>query len=109
MQARIDAIATLQNLSSYHQIIPSIASSSVIYSLLQLIHCSEKSSELTEKAMALLETIVSFSENSIQETASIGGAIKILVQAVEEGSPQCEEYAVGILLHMCKSYRDIYI
>ena len=108
MQARIDTIATLQNLSTCHQIIPAIASSGVIYSLLQLIHCSEKSSELTEKAMALLESIVSSSENSIQETASTGGAIRILVEAVEEGSPQCKEHAVGILLHICQSCRDKY-
>ncbi|XWS30405.1 hypothetical protein CRYUN_Cryun24cG0114600 [Craigia yunnanensis] len=108
MQARIDTIATLQNLSTCHQIMPSIASSGVIYSLLQLIHCSEKASELTEKAMALLENIVSSSENSIQETASTGGAIRILVEAVEEGSPQCKEHAVGILLHICQSCRDKY-
>ncbi|EOY02519.1 hypothetical protein QUC31_018122 [Theobroma cacao] len=108
MQASIDAIATLQNLSTCHQIIPSIASSGVIYSLLQLIHRSEKSSELTEKAMALLENIVSSSENSIQETAGTGGAIRIIVEAVEEGSPQCKEHAVGILLHMCQSCRDKY-
>ncbi|XP_022740546.1 U-box domain-containing protein 13 [Durio zibethinus] len=108
MQARIDAIATLQNLSTCPQIIPSVASSGVIYSLLQLTHCSEKSSELTEKAMALLENIVSSSENSIQETVSIGGAIRILVEAVEEGSPQSKEHAVGILLHICQSCRDKY-
>lgn len=108
MQARIDAIATLLNLSTCHQILPSIASSGVIFSLLQLIHCSEKSSDLTEKAMALLENIVSFSKNSIHETASTGGAIRILVEAVEEGSPQCKEHAVGILLHICQSCRDKY-
>ncbi|XWS44121.1 hypothetical protein CRYUN_Cryun15aG0017500 [Craigia yunnanensis] len=108
MQARIDAIATLQNLSTCHQIIPSIASSGVIYSLLQLMHCSERSSELTEKAMALLENIVSSSENSVQETASIAGAIRTLVEALEEGSPQCKEHALEILLHICQSCRDKY-
>ncbi|XVF60223.1 hypothetical protein PTKIN_Ptkin08bG0027500 [Pterospermum kingtungense] len=106
MQARVDAIATLLNLSTCHQILPSIASSGVIYTLLQLIHCSEKSSELTEKAMALLENIVSSSASSVQETASTGGAIRVLVEAVEEGSAQCKEHAVGILLHICQSCRD---
>ncbi|OMO59287.1 Armadillo [Corchorus capsularis] len=108
LQARIDTIATLQNLSTCHQIIPSIASSGVIYSLLQLIHFSDKSTELTEKAMALLETIVSSSEDSIHETAAIGGAIRIIVEAVEEGSVQCKEHAVGILLNICQSCRDKY-
>ncbi|XVE67864.1 hypothetical protein DITRI_Ditri09bG0022100 [Diplodiscus trichospermus] len=108
MQAKIDAIATLHNLSTCHQIIPSIASSGIICSLLQLIHCSEKSSELTDKAMALLENIASSSANSVQETADTGGAIRVLVEAVEEGSSQCKEHAVGILLHICQSCREKY-
>ncbi|OMO69328.1 Armadillo [Corchorus olitorius] len=108
LQARLDTIATLQNLSTCHQIIPSIASSGVIYSLLQVIHFSDKSTELTEKAMALLETIVSSSDDSIHETAAIGGAIRIIVEAVEEGSVQCKEHAVGILLNICQSCREKY-
>ncbi|MBA0766856.1 hypothetical protein Gotri_015856 [Gossypium trilobum] len=40
------------------------------------------------KAMALLENIVSSSENSIQE--GTGGAIRVLAEAVEEGSPQVQ-------------------
>ncbi|KAB2075748.1 hypothetical protein E1A91_A07G250900v1 [Gossypium mustelinum] len=107
-QAKIDAIATLQNLSTCHQIIPLISSSGIIYTLLQLIHTSEKSSDLTEKAMSLLGNIVSWSENSISETTEIPGAIRIIVEAMEEGSPQCKEHAVGILLHICQSCRDKY-
>ncbi|KAG8482905.1 hypothetical protein CXB51_024491 [Gossypium anomalum] len=38
--------------------------------------------------MALLENIVSSSENSIQE--GTGGAIRVLEEAVEEGSPQVQ-------------------
>ncbi|MBA0847053.1 hypothetical protein Goshw_011848 [Gossypium schwendimanii] len=107
-QAKIDAIATLQNLSTCHQIIPLISSSGIIYTLLQLIHTSEKSSDLTEKAMSLLGNIVSWSENSISETTEIPGSIRIIVEAMEEGSPQCKEHAVGILLHICQSCRDKY-
>ncbi|TYI75242.1 hypothetical protein E1A91_D07G260700v1 [Gossypium mustelinum] len=107
-QAKIDAIATLQNLSTCHQIIPLISSSGIIYTLLQLIHTSEKSSDLTEKAMSLLGNIVSWSENSISETTEIPCSIRIIVEAMEEGSPQCKEHAVGILLHICQSCRDKY-
>ncbi|MBA0605903.1 hypothetical protein Godav_018434 [Gossypium davidsonii] len=107
-QAKIDAIATLQNLSTCHKIIPLISSSGIIYTLLQLIHTSEKSSDLTEKAMSLLGNIVSWSENSISETTEIPGSIRIIVEAMEEGSPQCKEHAVGILLHICQSCRDKY-
>ncbi|KAM3713495.1 hypothetical protein ACB098_01G262500 [Castanea mollissima] len=44
MKAKLDAIATLHNLSTCDQIIPSIASSGLSSSILQLIHNSEKSS-----------------------------------------------------------------
>lgn len=107
-QAKIDAIATLQNLSTCHQIIPLISSSGIIYTLLQLIHTSEKSSDLTEKAMSLLGNIISWSENSISKTTEIPCSIRIIVEAMEEGSPQCKEHAVGILLHICQSCRDKY-
>ncbi|CAK9161760.1 unnamed protein product [Ilex paraguariensis] len=108
LQAKLDIISTLHNLSTCHQIIPSIVSSATVISLLQLINASEKSSELVEKAMALLEKIVSSSEIALKETAGTEGAIQLLVEAVEEGSPQCQEHAVGILLPICKSCRHRY-
>ncbi|XP_050271052.1 U-box domain-containing protein 3-like [Quercus robur] len=108
MQAKLDSIATLHNLSTCQQIIPSIASSGLLYSLLQLIHNSEKSSELVEKTIGLLENIVSFSENALCETASADGVIHALVETIEDGSPQCKEHAVGILLLICQSSRERY-
>lgn len=108
LQAKLDAIATLHNLSTCHQIVPSIVSSGVLFSLLQLIHSSEKSSELVEKIMGLLESVVSLSENALCETAGTGGAIRALVETVEDGSPQCKEHAVGILLLICQSCRERY-
>ncbi|KAJ0054654.1 hypothetical protein Pint_02816 [Pistacia integerrima] len=108
IQAKIDAIATLHNLSTCHQLIPPIVSSGVIYPLLQIIHGSEKSSELAEKAIALLENIVSLSENALQEIAATGCAIRAFVEVIEEGSLQCKEHAVSILLMLCQSCRDRY-
>lgn len=108
MQAKLDAIATLHNLSTCHQTIPSMMSSGVLCSLLQIIHNSEKSSDLIEKVLGLLENIISSSQNALRETASTGGAIRALVETIEDGSPQCKEHAVGILLLICQSCRETY-
>ncbi|TQD98049.1 hypothetical protein C1H46_016314 [Malus baccata] len=40
VQARLDSIATLHNLSRCHQIIPSLVSSGVVFSMLKLRHGS---------------------------------------------------------------------
>ncbi|KAK3183640.1 hypothetical protein Dsin_030926 [Dipteronia sinensis] len=106
MQAKLDAIATLHNLSTCHQLIPSIVSSGVTYMLLQLVHSSDKSSELPEKAVSLLENVVTLSENALQEVAATSGAIRALVEGIEEGSPLCKEHAVAILLLVCQNRRD---
>ncbi|KAK0589192.1 hypothetical protein LWI29_010918 [Acer saccharum] len=106
MQAKLDAIATLHNLSTCHQLIPSIVSSGAMYMLLQLVHSSDKSSELPEKAVSLLENVVTLSENALQEVAATSGAIRALVEGIEEGSPQCKEHAVSILLLVCRNRRD---
>ncbi|EEF40963.1 U-box domain-containing protein 6 [Ricinus communis] len=108
MQAKLDAIATLHNLSTCQQIIPSIVSSGTVFILLQIIHSYEKSSQLVEKAMALLENIITLSETALLQTATTGGAIRALVENIEEGSPQCKEHAVVILLLICQSCRDKY-
>ncbi|KAF2292262.1 hypothetical protein GH714_018290 [Hevea brasiliensis] len=108
IQAKLDAIATLHNLSTCHQTIPSIVASRVVFTLLQIIHSYEKSSQFVEKAMALLENIVTLSENALLQTASTSGAIRALVETIEEGSPQCKEHAVVILLLICQSCREKY-
>ncbi|XP_050223967.1 U-box domain-containing protein 6 [Mercurialis annua] len=109
MQAKLDALATLHNLSTCQQIIPSVVSSGAVLILLQIIHNSyEKSSRLVEKAMALLENITTLSEDAVLQTATTGGAIQTLVENLEEGSPQCKEHASAILLLICQSCGDEY-
>ncbi|XAR51913.1 Ubiquitin--protein ligase [Bertholletia excelsa] len=108
VQAKQDIIATLHNLSASHQIIPSLVLSGAIPSLIQLFYNSDKSSELAEKAMALLERIVSSSEIALEETAATTGSVQALVEALEEGSPLCKEYAVGVLVLICNSCRERY-
>lgn len=64
--------------------------------------------------MALLEKILSSSDTALRESTAgsdatgSGGALQALVEAVEEGSPQCQEHAVGILLVICRSCRERY-
>ncbi|KAL6135816.1 hypothetical protein ACLB2K_068041 [Fragaria x ananassa] len=108
MQARLDAIATLHNLSTCHHIMPSLASSGVVFSLLQIIRFCEKPSQLVEKAIALLDDVVSSSQILLKETASSCGAIGALVETLEEGSMESKEHAVRILLFICQSCRENY-
>lgn len=108
LQAKIDAVATLHNLATSPQIIPLILASGGLSCVIELIITSERSSLLTEKALALLENIVSSSSNALKETASISSVIPALVETLEEGSPQCQENAVAILLLICRSSRERY-
>lgn len=108
-QARLDAIATLHNLSTCHQIVPSLVSCGVIFSLLQIIQYSlEKPGELVDKAIALLDDIIFSSKNALKEAAATHGAIRALVEIIEEGSMERKEHAVRILLLICQSCREIY-
>ncbi|KAL2335742.1 hypothetical protein Fmac_016955 [Flemingia macrophylla] len=107
-QSQLDAIATLYNLTTCQETIPLIVSSGVMISLLELIQNSVKSSPLAEKAIGLLENIVSSSESALCEAAGTGGAIKILVETIEDGSLLSKEHAVCILLLLCQSCRKKY-
>ena len=107
-QAKLDAIATLLNLSSCTQIIPSLVSSNLLTYLLHTIYTSQKSSDLAEKAAALLEKIISSSESALKNTAAMPGAIQAFVEIIEDGSPEAKEHAVGILLLICQNSRDKY-
>ncbi|GAB4848075.1 hypothetical protein Ancab_002737 [Ancistrocladus abbreviatus] len=108
-QAKLDAISTLHNLSTSNQIIPSLIASGILFYLLQeIIYSPEKSSDLVEKAMALLESIVSSSETALKSVAGTNGVIQAFVETIEEGSQQCKEHAVSILLLICQSCRDKY-
>ncbi|KAL2240560.1 U-box domain-containing protein 4 [Sesamum indicum] len=107
-QAKLDIISTLHNLSSSPQIIPSIVLSGGLISLIQLIHESDKSSDIAEKAMALLQSIISSSDIALNQVSEMGGATRVLVEAVEDGTGQCKEHAVGILEQICRSCGERY-
>lgn len=107
-ESQLDVIATLHNLTTCQEIIPLVVSSGVILSLLELTHNSVKLSPLVEKAVGLLENIVSSSEGGLCEVANTSGAIRIMVETIEDGSSLGKEHAVGILLLICRSCREKY-
>ncbi|XP_059284689.1 U-box domain-containing protein 4 isoform X2 [Lycium ferocissimum] len=106
LQANLDILSTLHNLSTCHQVIPSIVSYGGVATSLGLINLAPEL--VTEKAVALLENLVSSSRIALEEAAGTAGAIQCLVEAMEEGSRQCKEHAVAILLQVCDSCRDRY-
>lgn len=83
LQANLDILSTLHNLSTCNQLIPSIVSCGGVATLIGLINLA--SELVTEKAMALLENLVSSSRIALEEAAGTGGAIQRLVEAMEEG------------------------
>lgn len=83
LQANLDILSTLHNLSTCNQLIPSIVSYGGVATLIGQINLA---SELVmEKAVALLENLVSSSRNALEEAAGTEGAIQCLVKAMEEG------------------------
>ncbi|GER29510.1 ARM repeat superfamily protein [Striga asiatica] len=107
-QAKLDIISTLHNLSTSPETLPSAILSDGLIRLIQLICDADKSSDLAEKAVALLESLVSSSESAVSRVAEIGGAIGLLVEAVEEGTASCKEHAAAILAVICGSCRERY-
>ncbi|CAL1391711.1 unnamed protein product [Linum trigynum] len=107
-QSKLDTLTTLHNLSTCNQAIPHLVSSELVPTLLQLLtqHSSYPiQPELADKAMALLEAVAITSERAVAQAA---GGIRVLVEMVEEGSPQGKEHAVGVLVLICQSSREKY-
>lgn len=68
-QAKLDILSTLHNLSTSPLAMRSILLSDCLISLVQLIYESEKSSELVEKVVGLLESLVSTSDIALNQVA----------------------------------------
>ncbi|GFQ06498.1 U-box domain-containing protein 4 [Phtheirospermum japonicum] len=103
-QSKFNCISTLHNLAAS---IKTLLSDGLI-SLIQLICVSDKSSEIAEKAIDLLESLVTSSETALNQVSEIEGVIGMLVAAVEDGTAACKEHAVVILVKICKSCRERY-
>ncbi|KAL3629172.1 hypothetical protein CASFOL_026394 [Castilleja foliolosa] len=102
--AKLDCISALDNLSVSTQIVLSDG----LISLIQLIFVSDKSSHIAEKAIDLLESLISSSETALNQVSEIEGSIGMLVEAIEDGTMACKESAAAILVKICESCRDRY-
>ncbi|XP_047336938.1 U-box domain-containing protein 6 [Impatiens glandulifera] len=111
MQTKLDALSTLYNLSTSHEIIHSmVIIPCSVNSLVKLIIHSyvNKSITLVEMGMGVLERLVTVSDVAIRETAEEEKAIQTFVEVLEEGSFICKERAIAILLAICESCRERY-
>ncbi|XP_071711256.1 U-box domain-containing protein 9-like [Rutidosis leptorrhynchoides] len=106
-QAKMDAVMALSNLSSEKDNLFPILKSDPIPYLIDVLNSSKKSSKISERCTALVETLVSFEQGRVSLTSEEGGVLAI-VEVLERGSPQNREHAVGILLTMCQSDRCRY-
>lgn len=109
IQGKVDAVTALYNLSTCKESPNLTFPMEAVKPLLTLLKDSKKYSKFAEKATALLE-IISKTEgtNSISE---FDEGILTLVETIEEGSLLSTQYAVGVLLALCRSswvkYRDL--
>ncbi|KAD2805673.1 hypothetical protein R6Q59_029285 [Mikania micrantha] len=106
-QAKMDAVMALSNLSSEKDNLALILRSQPIPNLVHLLNISKKSSKISERCTALLESLVGFEEGRVSLTSEEGGVLAV-VEVLERGSPQNREHAVGTLLTMCQSNRCRY-
>lgn len=102
VQAKLDAISTLQNLTKLGQTVPLIVAQGGVSSLVEFMISWEKSSEAVEKAAMLLETVVESSEDALDKTATSSSRIRALVEVIEDGTPQGKEHGAAVLLLTCR-------
>ncbi|XP_051117897.1 U-box domain-containing protein 3 [Andrographis paniculata] len=106
-QAKFDSVMALYNLSTHPDNVSLILQSKPIPPLISLLKSCKKSSKTVEKCTALIESLVSFDEGRMVLTSEQGGILAV-VEALEGGSLQSREHAVGALLTMCRSDRSKY-
>ncbi|KAL9286576.1 putative armadillo-like helical protein [Arabidopsis thaliana] len=108
VQGKVDAVTALHNLSACKEYSASILDAKAVYPLIHLLKECKKHSKFAEKATALVEMILSHSEDGRNAITSCEDGILTLVKTVEDGSPLSIEHAVGALLSLCRSDRDKY-
>ncbi|MFS7983369.1 putative armadillo-like helical protein [Helianthus anomalus] len=106
-QAKVDAVMALFNLASENDNLNLILKAQPIPYLVNILNSSKKSSKISERCTAVLESLVGFEEGRVALTSEEGGVLAV-VEVLERGSPQNREHAVGTLLTMCQSDRCRY-
>lgn len=107
IQAKVDAVMALYNLSTHPGNLNEILQTEPVSSIVELLKFCKKSSKTAEKCVALIESLVSYEEGRIALTSEEGGVLAV-VEVLESGCPQSREHAVGALLTMCQSDRCKY-
>ncbi|OIT27232.1 PREDICTED: U-box domain-containing protein 4-like [Nicotiana attenuata] len=109
-QAKVNAILTLYNLSTYQGNLTLILETEPIPYIVSLLKSCKKSSKAAEKCTALIESLMCYEEGRNALTSEEGGIFAI-VEVLEIGSLQSREHAVGALLTMCQidrcKYREL--
>ncbi|XP_010929032.1 U-box domain-containing protein 45 [Elaeis guineensis] len=107
IQGKVDAVTALYNLSTCKESLNLTLPVEAVKPLLILLKDSKKYSKFAEKAAALLE-IISKPEEGRTSISEFDEGILTLVETIEEGSLLSTEYAVGVLLSLCRSCRVRY-
>ncbi|KAG1326716.1 U-box domain-containing protein 4 [Cocos nucifera] len=110
IQGKVDAVTALYNLSTCKESLNLALPVEAVKPLLTLLKDSKKYSKFAEKAAALLE-IISKTGEGASSISEFDEGILTLVETIEEGSLLSTEYAVGVLLSLCRScwvkYREL--
>ncbi|KAL9243956.1 hypothetical protein vseg_017786 [Gypsophila vaccaria] len=107
IQAKVDAVTALYNLSTCTEASSVIHDASAVPTLINLLRDCKKHSKFAEKATALLE-IFSTSDEGRAAISKSTVSILTLVETIEDGSCISMEHAVGALLTLCQSCQTKY-
>ena len=92
-QAKTNAVTALHNLSTLSSNLATILSSYPIHPLIAFLKTFNKSSQIAEKCMALLESLLGF-EGGRNSVTSVEGGVLTIVEVLEEGSLLSKEYTL---------------
>ncbi|GAB2275013.1 hypothetical protein Dimus_009781 [Dionaea muscipula] len=108
IQGKVDAVTALYYLSTGTENSSPIVDAGAVLPLISLLKECKKYSKFAEKTTALLEIILSNSEEGRIAISNSHDGILTLVETVEDGSLVSTEHAVGALLSLCRSCRSKY-
>ncbi|KAJ0733381.1 putative armadillo-like helical protein [Helianthus annuus] len=107
VQARVDAVTALYNLTTSKQQPTVTPDAKAIPPLINLLKECKKSSKFAEKTTFLIKIVLKSEEGRLTITNTVDG-ILTLVETIEDGSLISTEHAVSALLTLCLSCRSKY-
>ncbi|MFS7983886.1 putative armadillo-like helical protein [Helianthus anomalus] len=107
VQARVDAVTALYNLTTSKQQPTVTPDAKAIPPLINLLKECKKSSKFAEKTTFLIKIVLKSEEGRLTITNTVDGLLT-LVETIEDGSLISTEHAVSALLTLCLSCRSKY-